>query len=76
VIKTIKKEEPLSELATEEAKRAQESGISLFDKRSKFLKFLLGSAEKNQYVELDAKVRSLALPDSKATDRVLRYEAH
>ena len=33
-------------------------------------------AKENQLRELDAQLRSLALPDEAATDKVLRYETH
>jgi len=54
----------------------KEFAIRLLQRRLKWLKMLLDSAETNRTLELDAQVRSLASPDEGASDRVLRYETH
>ena len=54
----------------------REFAISLLDHQLKALEFLDQSAKENQSLELDGHVRSLALPDERATDKILRYETH
>jgi len=50
--------------------------IDLLDKRLDLLEFLLRSVKQNRSLEFDAHVRSLALPDERAGDKILRYETH
>jgi hypothetical protein len=50
--------------------------ISVLDERLEVLKLLDQSAMNNRSLELDAEVRSLALPDEGAASKVLRYETH
>jgi hypothetical protein len=54
----------------------KEFAIRLLDHRLEFLKSLLDSATKNYDLLFDAQIRSLALPDERATDKVLRYQTH
>lgn len=60
----------------EDGDARKEFVISLLDHNSKTLEWLDEVAEKNRLLELDAQVRSLALPDDAATDKILRYETH
>jgi hypothetical protein len=50
--------------------------IALLDKRLDLLEFLLRSVKQNRSLEFDAHFKSLALPDERASDRILRYETH
>jgi hypothetical protein len=64
----------LSDAQNSSAQR--EHVISMLDERLASLEQLGQSAMHNLSLELDAEVRSLALPDEGATDKVLRYETH
>jgi hypothetical protein len=51
-------------------------GNSPANKRLDLLEFLLRSVKQNRSLEFDAHFKSLALPDERASDRILRYETH
>jgi len=67
---------PLEQADAENNATRREFVIGLIDRRSEMLEWLREHAEKNLRMELDAKARSLALPDRAATDTLLRYETH
>lgn len=62
---------------TEQTKAAERKvAIDLLDERLELVEPLLDLAIKNIPVEIYARVKSLALPDEAATDKLLRYETH
>jgi len=66
-----------SEPSTAQNSVAQrEFAIRLLDRQLEALDLFDEWAKENGLPELDAQVRSLALPDEGATDKILRYETH